>query len=76
LTAVTASHGAQQKHRSGNFQGRFCFARVAGDRPVKQANFRQGQADFEGKEKYSEWRFVYVPRGPVVEPGQREHQED
>jgi type II secretory pathway pseudopilin PulG len=32
------------------------------DKPVKQANFRQGQADFEGRQKYSEWRFVYVPQ--------------
>lgn len=39
------------------------------DKPVKQANFRQGQADFEGREKYSDWRFVYVPREPVVGDG-------
>jgi len=34
---------------------------LSGDKPVKQAGFRQGQADFEGREKYSDWRFVYVP---------------
>jgi type II secretory pathway pseudopilin PulG len=36
------------------------------EKPVKRANFRQGQADFEGREKYSEWRFVYVPREVAV----------
>jgi len=42
---------------------------LSDDKPVKQANFRQGQADFEGREKYSDWRFVYVPQLPAAEAG-------
>ncbi len=29
--------------------------------PLKQANFPDACRDFEGKKKYSEWRFVYTP---------------
>jgi type II secretory pathway pseudopilin PulG len=35
---------------------------LSGEKPVRQANFQKGQSDFEGREKYSDWRFVYVPR--------------
>ena len=31
-------------------------------RPMKQANFSAVDREFEGKEKYSEWTFVYQPR--------------
>ncbi len=31
------------------------------DTPLKQSNFRSDYADFEGKIKYSEWIFMYVP---------------
>lgn len=41
---------------------------LSADRPVKQANFREAQADFAGREKYSEWRFVYVPPDPLSQP--------
>ena len=30
--------------------------------PIKQENFRPSEKDFEGKTKYSDWQFVYVPR--------------
>ena len=33
--------------------------------PLKLANFPDADRDFEGKKKYSEWRFVYTPQ-----PGQ------
>jgi type II secretory pathway pseudopilin PulG len=34
--------------------------------PIRQANFAAGQADFEGRERYSDWRFVYVPPAAPV----------
>ena len=33
--------------------------------PLKQANFPEQDKDFEGKKKYSDWRFTYTPQ-----PGQ------
>lgn len=30
--------------------------------PLKAANFREADRDFEGRAKYSEWKFVYVPQ--------------
>ncbi len=42
---------------------------LSASKPVKQANFRAGQADFEGREKYSDWRFIYVPQVPVTGAG-------
>jgi len=45
--------------------------------PLKQSNFSESDAEFEGKEKYSEWNFVFVaktgqPASPVRQqnPGQ------
>jgi len=32
------------------------------ERPIRQANFEPADAAFEGREKYSEWQFVYVPK--------------
>lgn len=29
--------------------------------PIKQGNFREADKEFEGKAKYSDWRFVYTP---------------
>ncbi|MEO8409049.1 MAG: type II secretion system protein [Propionivibrio sp.] len=29
--------------------------------PLKQGNFRKVDAKFEGKQKYSEWEFIYTP---------------
>lgn len=34
---------------------------LSADRPLKRAGFAQRDRDFEGKEKYLDWRFVYVP---------------
>lgn len=34
-------------------------------RPLKQANFRPSQSDFEARERYSDWRFVYVPQAAL-----------
>lgn len=47
------------------------------ERPIKQANFSWADREFEGKEKYSEWTFVYQPKSarlprtgqPEVSPG-------
>jgi hypothetical protein len=39
-------------------------------RPVKQVRFPRGLEDFEARERYSEWRFVYVPQAsPVGDAG-------
>lgn len=37
---------------------------LSDEAPFKTANFRKGDAEFEGKEKYSDWKFVY--RSTVV----------
>lgn len=37
---------------------------LSDEAPFKTANFRKGDAEFEGKEKYSDWKFVY--RSAVV----------
>ncbi len=37
--------------------------------PLKQANFPEDYKDFEGKKKYSEWKFVFTPQ-----PGQPQSQ--
>lgn len=34
-------------------------------KPVKIANFEIRYKEFEGKEKYSDWRFVYTPQTPI-----------
>lgn len=34
------------------------------DEPIKTGNFRYRDRDFEGKTKYSEWKFVYEPKAP------------
>jgi type II secretory pathway pseudopilin PulG len=40
--------------------------------PIKQANFPEQYKDFEGKKRYSDWRFVYAPpQGHPVIPGQQ-----
>jgi type II secretory pathway pseudopilin PulG len=48
-------------------------------KPIKQARFRLPQAAFEGAQKYSDWKFVFVPAGqpgaqtrvpkPAAQPG-------
>jgi len=37
-------------------------------RPIKQANFRPAQAGFEGAQKYSDWKFVFVPADQPAAP--------
>ena len=37
--------------------------------PLKQANFPDVYKDFEGKKKYSEWKFVYAPQPAAGQPG-------
>ena len=42
-------------------------------KPIKQANFRPDDAAFEGKDKYSDWQFIYLvghnQGGGVTAPG-------
>ncbi len=52
--------------------------------PLKQANFPEQFKDFEGKKRYGDWRFVYIPQQaqqvipgqpqgkPVITPGQQQ----
>lgn len=35
------------------------------DEPVKQGNFREAEREFEGKPRYADWHFVYVPLQPA-----------
>jgi type II secretory pathway pseudopilin PulG len=38
------------------------------EKPIKQANFSAVDGQFEGKEKYSDWRFVYQPKRARAKP--------
>jgi len=38
------------------------------DKPFKTAGFKLEYAGFEGKEKYADWQFAYVPGAAVVAP--------
>lgn len=31
--------------------------------PRKRSNFKSGYDDFEGAERYSDWKFIYIPGG-------------
>jgi type II secretory pathway pseudopilin PulG len=44
------------KNPDGSIAGVYSLSDAA---PFKTANFSKGDADFEGKEKYSDWKFVY-----------------
>jgi type II secretory pathway pseudopilin PulG len=39
--------------------------------PVKQAQFRNAERFFDGREKYSEWRFIAQPRAAVTGSARR-----
>lgn len=36
------------------------------DTPIKQANFAFRDGELEGKQKYSDWQFIYVPPGQGI----------
>lgn len=38
---------------------------LSDNEPIKQGNFREADKDFEGKTKYSDWHFVYMPPQPA-----------
>lgn len=38
------------------------------DKPLKTGNFRAADRGLAGKDKYSEWWFVYAPKQPAVPP--------
>ncbi len=38
------------------------------DAPLKRAGFPANYEDFEGKERYHDWRFVYAPPAPPEQP--------
>jgi len=40
------------------------------DAPLKRAGFPTNYEEFEGKEHYREWRFVYSPMAPPQQPQQ------
>jgi type II secretory pathway pseudopilin PulG len=44
---------------TGGIIGVFSSYSSVGQKPIKQANFPTGLEDFEGKTRYSEWKFVY-----------------
>jgi len=39
------------------------------DKPLKTTHFRPPQAGFEGAQKYSDWKFVFVPAAAPTTPG-------
>lgn len=44
------------------------------DAPLKRAGFPANYEDFEGKEHYRDWRFIYAPPAPPVQPQQTQPQ--
>jgi type II secretory pathway pseudopilin PulG len=44
------------------------------DVPLKRAGFPANYEDFEGKESYREWRFVYAPSAPPGQPQPQQSQ--
>ena len=44
--------------KNGGIYGVYSLSEEA---PIKQENFRPSEKDFEGKTKYSDWLFMYVP---------------
>jgi type II secretory pathway pseudopilin PulG len=42
----------------GGIQGVYS---LGAGRPVKNSRFRQRDSEFEGRQSYAEWRFIYVP---------------
>lgn len=44
------------------------------DAPFKRAGFPANYEDLEGKEQYRDWRFVYAPPAPAVQPQQQQPQ--
>ena len=57
---VTGKTWGLVKDASGGIYGVYT---VSDDVPIKQANFAPAYARFEGKTKYSDWVFEYVPGG-------------
>ncbi len=57
-----------------NTQGRIVGVySLSDEHPIKQSNFTTADKDFEGKEKYSQWTFIYSPKPvhptPRLNPG-------
>jgi len=46
---------------TGGIIGVFSTISSSRKQPIKQANFPTGLEEFEGKTRYSEWKFVYQP---------------
>jgi type II secretory pathway pseudopilin PulG len=53
------------KAADGGIAGVFSLSE---DRPFKVSGFKLEYADFEGREKYSDWRFVFLPADAVAPP--------
>jgi type II secretory pathway pseudopilin PulG len=53
------------KTRDNRIMGVFS---LSGDVPVKQSNFRGADKEFEGKMRYTEWRFIYNPPQATPQP--------
>lgn len=56
-------------------QGIYGVASRSGEKPLKQANFPEIIKEFEGKEKYSDWQFVYKKQVTVPTGGQPQNQQ-
>lgn len=44
---------------------------LSDEKPIKQNNFGIADKDFEGAEKYSQWRFVYRSKLPSIGPSNK-----
>jgi len=38
---------------------------VSNGRPVKTGGFDEADKEFDGRNRYSEWQFVYTPPNPI-----------
>jgi type II secretory pathway pseudopilin PulG len=53
----------------GNGAGLAGIYSISGEKPYKTAGFSDADSSFEGAEKYSDWKFVYIPTVARVQAG-------
>ena len=63
---TNAARWGEIRNKGGGLVGVYS---LGSGRPFKQDNFADADADFVGKNSYSEWRFVHQPRTPPAPAG-------
>lgn len=62
---TNSQHWGQIRNPEGRIIGVYS---LSGEHPIKQSNFPFADKEFEGKEKYSEWTFIYQPKNRRTKP--------